>query len=308
MRWTTVKGIANDWLTEMEYRGKTKPDIIYRYAHNAAEMLIGSESLSYQVALIDVENLQGKVPKNFHSETLVACIDNIQHEINRGRITSYTKDVFGTDCQIEVNLLCPECHEEKCSCATPVIEIDIDDVYLNTHPHLKQISNQNMIGWAAVQDDGFPTKSPFFGFEIMRPKVSNEILWNMEFYLGECEHQNLEGRYSYQIDGDTFTTDLKEGKVVIAYLAYKKDADGYYMIPDNVWAVEAIKSWITYSFKWKEYIMHGNQGDRLKWKDAENKALSEIQNAKSKMELPTAAKWYRIMSERWVVPRDNYYY
>lgn len=310
MKYTTVTALANDWLTEMGYKGKIPEEVIYRYIHNATELLIGSEWVTYRVGLLDVENFTAKMDPAFHSETLVACVSDKRQYVNRGVIKSYTQDLYGTDCEIEVSLKCPSCHKESCNCATPVLEIDIDQVYLDTHPYMKQINNSNMIGWAGVNDDGFPTVNCWDGFQIMQPKVSNELFWNSEYYLGVCNAlgRNMPFGYSYQIEDGKFITDLKEGQVMISYLAYKKDPQGYLMVPNVVEAVEAVKAYITREWMWKEWMMSGNQSDRLRWLDAKNQAHEKIIQAQGKLELPSSQKWYRLLTERWTVPRDRYHY
>jgi hypothetical protein len=304
----SVKAITNDWITEMDFRGELKPEIFYRFADNAARMVIGPEVLKYNIALLDVDNFTALMPKNFHSEMLVAAMKDRKGYMNKATMTSFTKKFFGTDCEIEVNLLCPSCHKENCNCKSPVLEIDVDDTYLDMHPYLKQISDTHMAGWAAVQDDGFPTTDAFRGFELMKPMVSGEILWNMEYYLGVCQSENLKCNYSYRIEDDKFITDLKEGQIVMAYFSFKRDSDGYLLIPDDIYVIEAIKNWISYSFMKKEWVMGGNQNNRLRWLDMKNEALSMLQEAKSKLKMPTSSEWFRLMTERWVVSLDRYYY
>lgn len=311
MKYTTVKAIANDWMTDLDYSGrKLKPEIIYRHANNAAEILIGSESLVYRVAMIDVDDFVGELPKYLHSVTLAACVEDGAFYVNRGEITSMTKKLIGTDCDYEINLKCPSCHEEKCNCSTPVLEIDIDQLWLDTHPHIKHVSEKNMIGWSAATTEGFPTLPIPPNFEVMKPRVSTDILWNTEYYLGICNAlgPNLLGNYSFHLEDNKFITDLKKGQVMVAYLAYKRDDEGYLMIPDKIEAVEAITSFITMKMMWREWMASGNQSDRLRWLDSENKSKAIMAEAKSKLETPSADKWLRVLQERYVVDRDRYYY
>jgi hypothetical protein len=310
MKYTSVKAIANDWLTQMDFSGKIKPEILYRYANNAADILIGSESVVYRVAMVDVDNMVGTLPKDIHTVTLAACVSNEAKYVNRGYLTSYTQKVFGSDCEIEVNLNCPSCHKEACNCSTPVLEIDIDNVWLGERPYLKNINDHNLIGWAAASTEGFPTWSMPPEFQVMKPRVSTDILWNSEYFLGVCNAlgANNVSNYSYQLEDDKFITDLKKGQVMLGYLAYKRDADGYLMIPDVVEAVEAVIAYITMQTMWRMWMNSGNQNDRLRWLDAQNKSNAIMGEAKGKLEMPTADKWERILKERYVVDRDRYFY
>jgi hypothetical protein len=310
MKYTSVKAIANDVLTGLEYHGKIKPELLYRYANNGAEILIGSESVVYRVALLDVDNFTASLPKDIHTPTLAACVSNETKYVNRGYITSLTKNAIGSDCEIEINLNCPSCHKEKCNCSTPVMEIDIDQFWLDTHPHIKNVSDPHMIGWAAATTEGFPTFTTPPEFQIMKPRVSTDILWNTEYFLGICNTlgENSVCEYSYQLEDDKFITDLKKGQVMLGYLAYKRDDQGYLMIPDTVETVEALVAFITSKLMWREWMAGGNQSDRLRWLDAENKSKALMAEAKATLETPPADKWERILMERYVVSRDRYHY
>lgn len=310
MKYTSVKAIANDWLTSMEFSGKIKPEILYRYANNAAEILIGSESVVYRVAILDVDEFVAKLPSDIYIPTLAACVSNEAKYVNRGEIVSLTKNAIGSDCEIEINLKCPSCHKEKCGCSTSILEIDIDQLWLDTHPYIKNVSEKHMIGWSAATTEGFPIINTPADFQVMSPRVSTDILWNTEYFLGICNAlgANHGCQYSYQIEDDKFITDLKKGQVMLGYLAYKKDDQGYLMIPDTVEAVEAVVEFITMKMMWRAWMASGNQSDRLRWLDAQNKSNNVMAEAKSKLELPTADKWERILKERYIVTRDRYHY
>lgn len=305
--YVTNNAILDDLLTELDITGKIDDGVIKRQIDDAAKILIDTEQLSFAVSIVNVEYFQATLPDGFHSAFLVACTDNPKHYLNREQITGWKEKVFGTDCEVEINLLCPECHKDKCKHSTPVIEVDMDRLYKESRPYLWNMDNM-YIGYSAPVTDGFPTPAFSQQFQLMKPRPSNEALWNTEYFLGACSALPDVGCYSYDINGREFLTNLKEGQVYMAYLKYLKDPEGYYLIPDNSIAIEAIKAYVTAKMMRKAYLKDGNQTDRLRYIDTQRESQALMSQAKVELETPDAERWNQWANRFYRIPRDRYYY
>lgn len=304
--YVTNNSIVDDLLTEIDITGQIKEEVIKRQIDDAAKMIIDTEQMMFGVSILDVENFHATLPDGLATIELAACTDNPKHYLNREEVAGWRQQVFGTECQVEVNLLCPECKKDKCKHSAPVIEVDVDRLYIESRPYLWNIDSK-YLGYSAAITDGFPTPNFSPHFQIMKPRASDAAFWNSEYFLGICNSLDTV-KYLYDRNGQEFLTNLKEGQVYIAYLKFMKDSEGYFMIPDNPIAIEAVKAFVTMKMMRKHYLKDGNQTDRLRYKDMQAEAMQLISQAKVELETPEAGKFNRIADKHYRIPRDRYYY
>lgn len=307
--YTTVQALAGEYITEHDLRGKIDEDLLYRWAHTRAEELIGTEQLDFAVALLQVENFEAKSPAGLHSIYLAACAEDASRTWNREMFVGYKEKVYGTDCDIEVTLKCPECDQTACACSTPVMDIRVDELYLKQHPQYWAQTMHGYLGYAATTNDGFPCTNFSPDYKIMKPRPAEDAFWNSEYFLGVCSA--IPGHlpyYSFEVSGDRFLTDLKEGQVYLAYLRYLKDKDGYLLIPDYPVVIRAIVAYITEKVMWTKWMKGtGNQNDRLRWLDAKNESLALLAEARNEIEIPGPDKWMQMVKKHWILPTTRYY-
>ncbi len=302
--------IANDWLTDFGLTGKVDEDLIKRHASDRSHELFTPEQLIYAQALLHVQNNKADLPEGLHSIYLAACVSDRAKYVNRHQLVGYTQKVFGTDCDVEVNLLCPKCKDKSCKCDNAVIDIHVDDLYLRQHPWLWEMSSSHYIGYNAPTTDGFPTCSgDFQDFKLMTPRVSNDSLWNSEFYLGVCQSLGRANCPQYEIEPPHFITDLKEGQVLISFLKYPMDDEGYFMVPNYPIVVRAILAYITEKYMWKQWMKDdGNQNNRLRYIDAKNEANLLMGQAQSELEAISPDKFTSIANRHWLQDRGRFHY
>lgn len=308
MKWTTAESLAGEWASDMGFSGKQNEELFYRWIHNATEQIVGTELLVFNLAFLDVKNGTAELPENLHTIYLVACTDNPARYWNRGGMKKWVDKSFGKDCQLEVKLKCGRCQEEHCKCSTAVLEFEIDQIYREENPWIWHNNFSHFVGYNAPTMDGFPVSNLDAAFHLMKPKTSNDVFWNSEYYLGICSKLGDVCRYTYSIE-DKFITDLNEGQVLISYTGRKMDSQGYYMIPDQAEVVEAIESYITERLTHRKWMMgDGNQTDRLRWIDAGKKRDELMARATSALEVPDAAVWERLVDRHVKINRDQYHY
>lgn len=310
LKYLTPAALANEWLTDNEYNGKIKEELLFRWASRASGLITGVECYSFQVALIDVRNYVGHVPPYLKSIYLAGCVADFNMKWSREEMRSWTYDAFGTDCEIEVNVKCPNCKNLSCDCSAPVIELDMDQLYREQRPYLTHVNYDHFVGYSAAQTDGVARMGMNEKFTLMFPQVSDSAWWNTEYYLGVCASlgPNRSGYYSFKIDEDKFITDLQEGQVLISYLGERRTPDGYRLIPNVEIVVEAVGAYIDLKVLSKLYNFGGNQTDRLRVYDAERKWKELRAEAKTKLRMPSSAEWEALTKKHWHIRPDRYHY
>lgn len=310
-KYISVVPIVGEIIADYDLVGRIEEDTYMRWASEAIELLVDTEVLMYGVTFVDVKNHTADVPKDLHSIYLVGYTEEKKRKHTRESIVGWTEAVCGTDCEVEINLKCPDCKMDKCGCSTPFMEFTVDDFYIQERPWLRRINNVNLVTYATPNTDMGACCDSFPGFKLMRPRLSNDVWWNSEYFLGVCNSlgENLNMCPSFEIQDDKFITDIKEGQLVVSYLYHKKDEDGYFMLPNVAEAVVAVKAYITKKIMWRRQMAHnGNQTDRLNRLDADNEWVRAAGAARQVLELPDADKWISLWNRHIRIDRNEHYY
>ena len=304
----TVDSLVNEALTDLEYTSRIDEELPMRWAHNRSEEIMGTEQLVYSVALVDIKEFKGKLPEGLHSIYVAAIVGDNTRRWNKEMLIGYTKHLPGTDCDVEVNLLCPKHGTSDCGCQHGVMDVQVDDLYLMSKPYLWAMTSAHYIGYSAATTDGFPVDSGFKKPVLMVPRPTNAALWNSEYYLGMCASLGSPNAYTYEIEPPYFITDLREGQVMLSFLRYPKDERGYNLIPNYPSVVKAIVAYITEKLMWREWMKSGNQNDRLRWLDAQRLSDMYKNEATSEMEMPDPDRWTRDMKQIWILENNRFHY
>lgn len=305
----SCKALANEWLTDREYQGKVSEDLLYRWASFRAEEIIDTEHLVYGLGIIDIEKNVGDIPDGLHSIYLAASCGDTSRKIQREHFVGYTQNLYGTDCDIKVELLCPKCGDEVCTCHKgKFLDIQVDDLYLRTRPYLWAMSSTGYVGYSAPKTDGFPHTGPEERFQLMRPFAHNDTLWNSEYYLGICNALPQTGCYRYKIDNGKFITDLPEGQVFISYLRYQKDDDGYFMIPNYPVVIRAITAYMDEMVAWRDFMKMKDKGSQAFYAMAKQIADKAMYEAISELNMPSPDEIMEISKKHWHKDQSRFYY
>ncbi len=309
IRYIEVDSLIHEYISDKGITNGVKEDILRRWISRATEMCVRVECQVFRVALIDIKNRVGKLPDYLHSIELAGALESGRGHVGREEMRSWVYDKLGTDCEVEVRLNCPQCSQTSCNCSEPVVEIEMDRIYREERPYLTHVNYKHFVGYSAPITDGMSCMDIAPRFHIMKPKITDSAFWNSKHYLGVCNDLGPSLRYAHSFhleDGKIITT-MDEGQVVIAYLANKRDADGYFMVPDNAVLVEAILAYIDYQHS-KRMAMRGNQTDQnyslnceRRWKDLRADAINEL-------EMPSDITWENIINQHWKQGIERFHY
>lgn len=309
MRYIEVDSLINEYITDNEITGKTVETLLRRWFSRGAEMIVRTECQNFRVAIIDIKKHVGELPEFLHSIFLAGAFESGHNRVGREEMRKWVYDVLGTDCEVEVKLNCPECDQQTCNHSTPIVELEMDRIYREERPYLTAVNDSHFIGYSANTTDGMACMDIAPKFHVMRPKITDTAWWNSEYYLGVCNAlgPRLHHAHTYHLEDGKFITTMKEGQVVVSYLANKRDANGYFLIPDTGVVIEALEAFVDYKFAARA-AKYGNQTDsnyalncERKWRDLRADAINEL-------EMPSSETWEGIINKYWIISPDKYHY
>ena len=308
-RYLEVDTLVNEYLTDREINGAHREEIHRRWVSRATEQLVRTRCWQYRLALLTVKNNVAELPKYIENICLVGSLEAGHPYVGREEMRSWVYDVMGNDCQVEVRLNCPKCHNSQCSCPEPLIELEMDKLYREERPYLTHVNYWNFLGYSAPMTDGFSCMAIAPKFKLMRPVVSNAVFWASSYFLGVCNDLGTAwaSPHYFSIDQDKLITDMREGQILMAYFSQVRDSQGYMKVPDNPYVVEAILAYMDMQYA-KRKARAGNQTDRnnardalMDWKQAQAIAIN-------KLEMPSEEEWEGIINRYYKIPIDRFYY
>lgn len=124
------------------------------------------------------------------------------------------------------------------------------------------------------------------------------------------------GRYTSQIEYDIndnfITTNVKEGIICMAYLAYPIDFEGFPMIPDDVYYIEAVAAYIRKMLDYRQWRKQPNQANSNIKQDSDREWYWYVGAAKGAGQFPdnsTMESWANsVVNIIPKLPRHNRFY
>lgn len=138
---------------------------------------------------------------------------------------------------------------EKCICNVPD-ECDdkkwrLEDFRCDNHCILDILFHRNFVKY-----EEYSLERPEWGnldegaWYLMRPRINN--FSNLKYHLGKCTKYSVPNSIiEYEmVSNQKMTVNVDDGYVLLSYLAHKKDKDGYFLIPDDPFVIDALKHYL----------------------------------------------------------------
>lgn len=269
-----------------------------------------------RIAIIQILNSRGELPGDYDILLQVAghkwlrnpcdCNHNPQQDCcnRKGRsnpnldkpIRTTRNDIvqwvqgIGDDCHLEINLKCPACKPNPCTCDKGIIEIDVDRIWEMAHPeiHYKDYMRVGRFGYGpgqnGVMGSSYPPK-----FELMRYATND--FFNIKNIIGDCPNVDCRDcKHEFVINLPYIEVDFQEGEVLVSYMGKPLDDTGELMIPDHPNVTEGLVAHLMY--KW--FTMKGLRNkDPFYLQLAKEKKFEAEQHmvaAKAALEIPEFAE------------------
>lgn len=211
---------------------------VKKWGNDEVRTLITTDQLHKYVVLLDVKNNESYLPENYQA-VIQAGFKKVKGDrYNRQNIIRYVSQEKITGCKVQVNVECPTCHKKDCTCITPILIYEVDDVELSKNPEWMAQANKSFYRYGRFGDAYVHGHSP--DFELMNPSVNN---FADKRSLHTCYPINTGNNVGYWVETSEggaqklVIDNVDECKVLLSYHGYKMDDDGYLMIPDlpEVW-------------------------------------------------------------------------
>lgn len=307
--YVSITNAIADWIDDNDLGHEEINDkILIKWAVDCVRWCSTQEQLKHRVTVLTVENSRARLPDDF--VLLAQAASNVFYEepcdckeddtqpccgdksvVRNGRmpktrredIVQWVQGTLEKDCNLEINLVCPTCHETGCTCDTPAIEVDVDRIWEMAHPEIYygHFTRIGRFGNGPGENSSYYTPK----FKLMRYSTNN--FHRLQHMITDCPNVDCSNCHKeFTLDLPYIEVDFGEGEVLLSYLGKALDGDGNIMIPDHPDIFEAIVNHLDYKWyrmKWKK---EKDPGDRIISNEAMQLRDMHIGIAKSELEIP----------------------
>lgn len=328
-RFVSSKNSILDFIQDVDFdgqQGEIDEPLLMKWATDCLRWINTEEQLHHRIGILQIKNSRVKLPDDFKLLAQVAahpwhhgpcdhCTkhhddhphhehghhghqhhDHHHHCTRREQLVSWVQGTFEKDCQLEINLICPTCHETKCECGGPVIEVDVDRIWEMAHPenYYRHFTKIGRFGHGPGHNSFYSPK-----FELMRYATND--YFNLSHVLTNCPNVGCKNFFNeFIIDLPYIEVDFEEGEILISYLGTVLDDDGELMMPDHSDVFEAVTQHLIHKWYNRIWLRKSDKAARIKSQEARAFREEAIGMANSALNIPDFAQF-----RSWM---DNNYY
>ena len=294
-KYISIKSIIEDVFRNTYNDGSIDKTDLLVFADDAIDRIIPGSEFAHRIVLLDVKNYTCTLPRDFKYVCQAAY--NAEYEdycVDKEQVVQWTQQSLTNECNLEINLKCPPCTE---LCDDDVIEVDADFIWESAHPELQASYMRHFHTYRNFNERG---KSCYYHphFRLMRMTSNN--FFNVPYHIDNCLNINYDTTVEYSIDHNhKMVTNFKEGQVLVSYLGYVMDDEGYRMIPDISIVFRAVNHYIEERLAFKQYKMTRKQEDRIFWQQMFELAEKFIARARAELDMPTPDRMKQFIDNHW---------
>lgn len=299
-KYTSSKSIIDDFLRHTYDDGSINKLNLQIYADYAIDRIIPADDFKHRIAILNIDNYKTQLPKDFkyviQAGYKAECEDVCRE---RDQVIQWTQDVFNEDCELEINLKCNNCHSTSCNCDETVLEVDVDYIWESSHPEVKAKYMRHFHTYRNfTQRGGEDTTYYHPQYKLMR--TTSNSFFNVPYHIDECVNLNYDTDVEYTIDENrNMIVNFKKGTVLVSYLGYVMDDEGFRMIPDNQLVFRAVRFYIESVLAFSTYKQKMDQNSRIFWQQMEEMAERLIARARSEMAMPNPDRMKQFIDNHW---------
>jgi hypothetical protein len=240
-RWKPNSAIKSDW--EEDSGGRTgKITTIRKWAHDETRMLYTVEQMTKQLAMINIEDHMGYLPSNIHKIIQAAYQSPEHHGVHKTeRVSEWVSKNNHTGCEITIKKTCPSCHKpcnpKTCPCPESIIEYEYEPNLYDKAAHPEwypKVTGLGLYNIGRIGEHKVHGDYPYY--RLMKPRTNS--FFNVNAHIKGCVNFDVTSKVTYEVDDlSSIELNIKKSKVLLSYLGYRIDDEGYNMIPDipEVW-------------------------------------------------------------------------
>lgn len=296
VKYISIKSVLEDYVDFSGEELQIPESVILKTANDTMQKILTGENLDMRIARLEVKNYQTMLPDGFRSVVQAMSRGNTPKCVTREEVVEWTQKIWGSDCELKINIECPDCHQDSCNCSSDIIIVDADRTWQDTHPE-HYASKRYLYNFGRIGEPGY---NPCQEFKLMR-RTSNNF-HSANYHIPGCVNLNFNDptAHEYDISLPKMVTSFKDGEILLSYLSVVLDSDGYRMVIDHPRVHEALFYAIEERVMWRKYRMSGDAKFRDLFLLAEKKKNETISLARSAIQIPEYDKWTQFLRQHWI--------
>lgn len=280
------------------------------FINDATDRVISGEQLQHNIALIPFDNYKLELPDGF-KYIIQAAYRQTCGDMNKTRmeISQITQNILGSDCNVKIDIECPKCHSEECTCGTNIITVNTDRLFQTNNPHLYHQYSKHFYDYAGTNESSVYGYHSVYHPEFVLMKRTSQSFFNVPYHISECVNINLDSRIEYTVNDTGIIINKKSGEVLLAYYSLAMDESGYLLVPDDSTVIRAITYSVIEQLLYKKFLETFDQKIRLAHQAAEIRAERWIARAKARLMIPDFDNLYTFVKDfiHRVVPHYTFW-
>ena len=289
----TVEAALDDWKQDAEYEQDLSPELIKKWANDAAIRMITDEQLVHNLTLLLVRDYRAELPENFRFINQAAYNVIPQKPMLREQLVEWVGDF--DDCELKVNLDCADCAPDDVSCSSPIATVDVNAIWASANPQTQTAYMKHFYDYGSVTARDGRNWMPG-QFTLMRP--TSNTFYAMENYIGGC-YGDVDKAMEYKVEPPNIITNFKKGQILLSYMGADVDSEGWHYIPNHPDVFEAIRYTVEERLAFRAYRKEKSSPNRAFWNDVLIQKERMVARAKSKLQIPDAEEWVQLMRNHW---------
>lgn len=270
MRYIPLTTILGDYARNSGRKDETDEDSILQWASDFIQLMGTYNQYRYNVATLDVVDFKAKLPKDFHLIELLLFSD-VSNCASKSvlELSEIIYPLYGESCSVKVT---QECNEGCCG----TITVDATEELKNSYPWM---------GYSRV----VTTSNDFRrgNLSTFYPILSNDKA-GLNRHLKDCNNlQLVDSSVTYKLEEDHIVCSVRTGTIMLFYLGFVVDDEGYPMIPDVIEYINTMYLYIEKMFAFREYSGTKTNENRAFFSDINQMYGRSFEDCKVKMNTPT---------------------
>lgn len=246
VNFVSPSAFMSDWLAT---RMHDKNMLVRRSVNDYVSRLLTSDQLTTSIALIDVKDSIGILPSNFKAAIQVAYgLPKHNHQCTRENVVKWIGKE--ENCDYEISVKCHKCNKKNCKCSEPIATLNVGSIDIAANPQWVEHRRVSYMGYGKVGDNCYSSFNPHF--LLMKPSTNH--FFNINYHIKNCVNYHVTSDVEYKIFDRKIEVNIKECKVLIAYIGYYVDSKGLLMVPDIAEVWSGLRYYVDSKIAYDKYI------------------------------------------------------
>jgi len=307
-----IESAVDEYLTMTGARGTARDKQHYKkIANDIVSLLTFKHNLVHKIKLFNVKDNCIELGDNFALNVQVLFRHPEEKITSSVEVVEWATHLYDCeDCEFKIRKECPT-HGEGCKTCGHSIEIDATPQMMNAHPQFSSELGKSQFktrhGGLANKDKQIPRV--LNKFVPARPAQHN--FFNADYHIRGCLNLDKDlltdkNVPEYRIDYPMMYFNVPEGEVLLSYLEYKADDDGYRLIPNIPEVFEAIRWGIRSQDAYKDFLRSKDPVWLRDHESSEVKKQKALLKARHRLKMIDFDSWWNIV-ENYLMKMHNYY-